>query len=206
MKALKHTPWLPSLLIGGGCVALGFLGIPRLTTERPERLECCSVWFLGRIPTAGLFSVGYHAWLWKESPSLGSKWGWAGVCGCEMHMHKHRGISQLMSAQPNNRGGAGGVFPSLFWEEGGGRTYFSPSPLVLAFRHSLQSWASCIWVNNVIICFQKWFGTNSSWKSFPRSYISVSFISQAGGETSWLGYISFPSPAVSCLPHWDRTT
>lgn len=141
--------------------------------------------------------------LWKEPPALGSKGGRAGVCGCETHMHNHRGMYQLMSAQPNNQGltGGGGGGVSIFWEGGGGRTYFSPSPLVLAFRHSLQSRASCIWVNNVIICFQKWFGTNSSWKSFPRSYISVSFISQAGSETSWLGYISFPSPPISCLLH-----
>lgn len=192
--------------MGGGCVAFRVLGIPRLTTERPETLKCCSVWFLGRIPTAGLFSAGYRALLWKEPPALGSKGGWAGARGCETHQHKHRGVYQLVIAQANNWGFASGVFLSIFWEGRRGRTYFSPLPLVLAFRHSLQSRASCIWVNNVIICFQKWFGTNSSWKSFPRSYILVSFISQAGSETSWLGYICFPSPPISCLLHWDRTT
>lgn len=127
--ALKHTPCcFPSLLIGGICIALWCLGISRLTTEKPERLECCTVRFLGRIPTAGLSSAGYRAWLWKEPPALGSKGGRAGLCGCEMHMHKCRGIYQLVSAQPNNRGFAGGFFLLYFGKEEGEEHISSPHP------------------------------------------------------------------------------
>lgn len=93
----------------------------------------------GKDPNSWTLLRGISCLALEKVPVIRIQRGWAGMCGCEMHMHKHRGLYQLMSAQPNNRGVAGGVFPSLFWEEGGGRTFFSPSPLVLAFRHSLQS-------------------------------------------------------------------
>lgn len=109
-------------------------------------------------------------------------------------------ICQLLSAQPNNQVLAVGSFPSVFWEEG--RTDSSPSSSVLAFRHSLQSGASCLWVNKVISSFQKRPGTDSSWKPFPRSggaVGAVCCISQAGSKTLRLGCVSFPSPPVGCL-------
>lgn len=203
---MKHTPSLPIPSHWRGLCCSQVSGYPLINYSKARKawmLQCLSS---GKDPSSWTLLCRILCLALERAPSIRiqrglgrSAWVWDADAKTEGRISSW--VHSLIT-----KGLLVGFFFLLF-EKGEREGHISPiSPSVFAFRHSLQSQASCIWVNNVIICFQKWFGTNSSWKSFPRSYISVSFISQAGSETSWLSYISFPSPPISCLLHWDRTT